>query len=89
MIPLYMSGMRTEINKKRRRHSERSEEARAKGAKGAKRGKYSWGVGRIGAPEKSLPGGVWGGAAEKLAFLRFIIVKNAISLQKMQDIPDR
>ena len=34
--------MRTEINKKRGRPSERSEEARAKGAK---RGKNSWGVG--------------------------------------------
>ena len=37
-----ISGMRTEINKKRGRPSERSEEARAKGAK---RGKNSWGVG--------------------------------------------
>ena len=35
------------------------------------------------------PGGVWGGAPEKLTFLRFIIVKNAISLQEMQNIPDR
>ena len=35
------TGMRTEINKKRGRPSERSEEARAKGAK---RGKNSWGV---------------------------------------------
>ena len=34
--------MRTEINKKRERPSERSEEARGNGAK---RGKTSWGVG--------------------------------------------
>ena len=44
--------MRTEINKKRRRPSERSEEARGKGAK---RGNNSWG-GWWG----SSPGGVWG-----------------------------
>ena len=65
--------MRIEINKKRGRPSERSEEARAKGAK---RGKSRWVVG--------------GGGASMgcRAFLRFIIVKNAIFLQKMQDIPD-
>ena len=81
--------MRTEINKKRGRPSERSEEARAKGAK---RGKNSWGVGwgeggAVSPPQRGL--GVWGGVPEKLAFLRFIIVKNTISLQEMQDIPDR
>ena len=75
--------MRTEINKKRGRPSERSEEARAKGAK---RGKNSWGVG--GSPQQG-PDPARGGAPEKLAFLRFIIVKNAISLQEMQDIPDK
>ena len=37
--------MRTEINKKRGRPSERSEEARGKGARRAKRGKNNWGVG--------------------------------------------
>ena len=75
--------MRTEINKKRGRPSERSEEARAKGAK---RGKNSREVGVQG----QRP---WRGPSrdpsEKLAFLRFIIVKNAISLQEMQGIPDR
>ena len=39
---LISSGMRTEINKKRERPSERSEEARAKGEK---QGKNSLGVG--------------------------------------------
>ena len=42
--------MRTEINKKRERPSERSEEARGKGAK---RGKNSWGVGGGGAVSRS------------------------------------
>ena len=64
------TGIRTEINKKRGRPSDRSEEARAK------QGNNSWGV----------------GGAEPLAgsgaLLRFVIVKNAISLQEMQDIPD-
>ena len=59
------TGMRTEINKKRGRPSERSEEARAKGAK---RGNNSWGVGG------AVP------LAGSGALLRFIIVKNAISL---------
>ena len=45
--------MRTELNKKRRRPSERSEEARGKGAK---QGKNSWGVGGGGAV--SRPNGV-------------------------------
>ena len=58
--------------------------------KGAKRGKNSWGVGgAVSPPPQRAQGGVWGKAPEKLAFLRFIIVKNAISLQEMQDIPDR
>ena len=60
--------MRTEINKKRGRPSECSEEARGKGAK---RGKNSWGVGGRGTVRPQ-----WGPGA----FLRFIIVKNAISL---------
>ena len=42
--------MRTEINKKRERPSERSEEARGKGVK---RGKNSWGVGGEGAVSRS------------------------------------
>ena len=58
---------------KKRGRPERSEEARAKGAK---RGKNSWGVGVGGGALKG-----WG--------LKFIIVKNAISLHEMQDIPDR
>ena len=79
------AGMRTEINKKRGTPSKRSEEARAKGAK---RGKNNWVVGRGGPvrgpappppPRKRGPG----------AFLRFIITKNAIYLQEMQDIPGR
>ena len=46
--------MRTEINKKQGRTSERSKEARAKGAKGAKRGKNSWGVGAPTNPTKNI-----------------------------------
>ena len=42
--------MRTEINKKRERPSERSEEARGKEAK---QGKNSWGVGGGGAVSRS------------------------------------
>ena len=78
--------MRTEINKKRGRPFEHREEARAKGAK---RGKNNW---RIEGDAVSPPNGfkgIWDGAPEKLAFLRFIIVKKAISLREMQDIPDR
>ena len=80
--------MRTEINKKPGRPSERSEEARAKGAK---RGNNRWGVGGGGEGAVSPPPPQWGtggGAPEKLAFLRFVIIKNAISLQEMQDIPN-
>ena len=80
------SGMRTEINKKQGRPSEDSEEAPAKGAK---RGKNSLGVGGGGGGAVRPSNGVQGQSPEKLTFLRFIIVKNAISLQEMQDIPDR
>ena len=76
---LISSGMRTKINKKRGRPSDCSEEARAKGAK---QGKNSWGFG----------GWCWKASQqgpEKLAFLTFIIVKNAIYLQEMLEIPDR
>ena len=75
MDSVHTTGMRTEINKKRGRSSERSEEARAKEAK---RGKNSWGVVSPPPPQTgsrgAAPRGVWGGA---------------ISLQEMQDIPDR
>ena len=80
------SGMRTEIDKKQGRPSEDSEEAPVKGAK---RGKNSLGVGGEGAALYAPPMESRGRAQKKLTFLRFIIVKNAISLQEMQDIPDR
>ena len=74
--------MRTEINKNRRRPSERWEEARGKGVK---QGKNSWGVGdAVYAPPLPPKWVQW-----KLVFSRFITVKNAISLQKMQDISGR
>ena len=72
--------MRTEINKKQGRPSEHSEVRTAGGVGGG------WVVGAVSPPS---PPPKRGPGAEKLAFLRFIIVKNAISLQEMQDIPDR
>ena len=78
MYCVLLAGMRTEINKKRGRPSERSEEARANGAKQDKNNSGVGGGGAVSTPKRG-PG----------AFLRFIIAKNAISLQEMQDIPDR
>ena len=60
-------------------------------AKKPKRREQSEGrtAGGLGGSPQQGPDPARGGAPEKLAFLRFIIVNNAISLQEMQDIPDR
>ena len=78
MYCVLLAGRRTEINKKRGRPSERSEEARAKGAKQDKNNSGVGGGGAVSTPQTG-----------SRAIFEVYNCQKRISLQEMQDIPDR